>query len=171
MSFIENFESDIPQSEQKDSLNKGVEKTQYSQETADISKEIADVEKKIEAPIKSINDNIFKLLSNHEDLLFDIKNKISKIHQKDNQLFNICWIITWETARYFKFRDRAFFENKLKPFLDNYIYCVNTAKQKLTDAKFCELFGVLVDNIQKAEVSEWDFVFIKISNRLFNKPL
>ena len=55
---------------------------------------------------------------------------------------------------YFFKKNLMFYENKLKPFLDNYIYCVNTAKQKLTEVKFCELFGDLVENIQKAEVEE-----------------
>ena len=171
MPFMQNIEQNLPQNEQNDSLNNEVESAKSSEKSMTMSTEIQETERKIEAPIKSINDNMFKLLSNHEDLLFEIKNKISKIPQKENQLFSMCGIIAWETANYFKFKDKSFYENKLKPFLDNYIYCVNTAKQKLTEVKFCELFGDLVENIQKAEVEEWGFVFLKLSSRLFNKPL
>jgi hypothetical protein len=48
------------------------------------------VEKIIEKSVKSINDKIFKLLSDNNDLLYNIQNKIKKIPQKENQLFGIC---------------------------------------------------------------------------------
>lgn len=113
-------------------------------------KEREKVEKIIEKSVKSINDKIFKLLSDNNDLLYNIQNKIKKIPQKENQLFGICWIIAGETDKYFKGKN-IFYEKLLKPALDKYIFCVNVAKQKLDTAKFCEFYSDLVEKIEKAE--------------------
>lgn len=67
------------------------EKKEEGRETE--KKEREKIEKSIEAPIKTINNKIFKLLSNHNDLLYDIKSKIKNISQKENQLFSVCGII------------------------------------------------------------------------------
>lgn len=113
------------------------------------SRERENVEKTIEKSVKSINEKIFKLLADNNDLLYNIKTKIKNIPQKENQLFGICWIIAWETDKYFK-RKNVFYEKLLKPALDKYIYCVNVAKQKLDAAKFCEFYSDLVQNIENS---------------------
>ena len=124
-------------------------------------------EASIKQSIKSINDKFFKLLSSNNDLLYDIKNKIKNIPQKEEQLFSICWIIMWETEKYFKIRDKNFYENLLKPFLNEYTYCVNTAKQNLSNVKFYEAYSNLVENIENTAANEGGYVYLKLSNRLF----
>jgi hypothetical protein len=47
-------------------------------------------EASIRRSIKSINDKFFKLLSENNDLLYDIQNKIKNIPQKEEQFFSIC---------------------------------------------------------------------------------
>ena len=138
-----------------------------------VSAEIKKVETSIENSINSINDKFFRLLSGNNDLLYDIKNKIKNIPsaQRESHVFDICWIITWETEKYFKIRDKNFYENLLKPFLNEYTYCVNTAKQKLTDAKFSYSFGKFVENIENAAANgDGGYMYLKLSNRLF-RPL
>ncbi len=124
-------------------------------------------EASIRRSIKSINDKFFKLLSENNDLLYDIQNKIKNIPQKEEQLFSICWIIMWETEKYFKIRDKNFYENLLKPFLNEYTYCVNTAKQNLSNVKFYEAYSNLVENIENTAANEGGYVYLKLSNRLF----
>ena len=113
-------------------------------------KERERVGKIIEKSVKSINDKIFKLLSDNNDLLYNIQSKIKRISQREDQLFSICWIIAWETDKYFKGRS-VFYEKFLRPALDRYIFCVNVAKQKLDTAKFYEFYSDLVEKIEKSE--------------------
>lgn len=130
--------------------------------------EIKKIETSIENSIKSINDKFFRLLSSNTDLLYNVQNKIKNIPNKENQLFDICWIITWETEKYFKIRDKVFYENLLKDFLNKYIFYVNSAKQKLSDAKFSYFFSQFVQNIENAAANgEGGYVYLRLSNRLF----
>jgi hypothetical protein len=99
--------------------------------------------------------------------LYDIQNKIKNIPQKEEQFFSICWIIAWETEKYFKIRDKNFYENLLKPFLNEYTYCVNSAKQKLTNVNFYEAYSNLIENIENAATNEWWYIYLRLSNRLF----
>jgi len=131
-------------------LNNSVEESWENEISSIEKKEREDVEKVIERSVKSINDKIFKLLAGNNDLLYSIQSKIKKIPQKENQLFGICWIISWETDRYFKGRS-IFYEKLLKPALDKYTYCVNVAKQKLSAAKFCEFYSDIVEKIENAK--------------------
>lgn len=108
-------------------------------------------EQSIEKSIKSINDALFNLLLGKNDLLYTIKNKIKNIPQKETQMFSICWIIAWETEKYFRIRNRSFYEKLLKPVLNAYTYYVNTAKQKLDTAKFCEFYSDLVAKIEESQ--------------------
>lgn len=152
--------------EQLNSLNK-LEKNETPNGSWGFSTEEKKAEASIKQSIKSINDKFFKLLSSNNDLLYDIKNKIKNIPQKEGQLFSICWIIMWETEKYFKIRDKNFYENLLKPFLNEYTYCVNTAKQNLSNIKFYEAYSSLVENIENAAANEWGYIYLKLSNRLF----
>ena len=162
-----------PEIQQKDEqLNStnNLEKSGTQNSSGEFLTEGKKAEMAIKQSIKSINDKFFKLLSGNNDLLYDIQNKIKNIPQKENQLFSICWIIAWETEKYFKIRDKNFYENLLKPFLNEYIYCVNTAKQKLTNVKFYEAYISLVENIENTAANEGWYVYLKLSNRLF-RPL
>ena len=44
----------------------------------------------IENFVTIINEKLLKLLSDNNDLLYNIQNKINKIPGKENQLFGIC---------------------------------------------------------------------------------
>lgn len=134
-------------------------------------KEREKIEKSIEAPIKTINNKIFKLLSNHNDLLYDIKSKIKNISQKENQLFSVCGIIAWETARYFKIRYSRFYEEKLKDALSIYIYYVNIAKQNLDTAKFCEFYNDFVKKIEEIETEKPDDSHRFTTDKIFYKSV
>ena len=129
------------------SLNNSPEKE--NQLTA--RKQREELEQTIEKSVKSINDAIFNLLLGKNDLLYAIKNKINKVPQKEDQIFSICGIIAWETEKYFRLWNKNFYEKLLKPVLNAYIYYVNTAKQKLDTAKFCEFYSDLVNKIENSE--------------------
>jgi flavodoxin len=145
-------------------LKKGVDRVDDNKENLDNSpkesweredlsrerKEREAQEKAIENFVKTINEKLLKLLSDHNDLLYNIQNKINKIPKKENQLFCVCWIIGWETAKYFKGKN-IFYEKVLKPFIDKYVFAVNLAKQKLSAAKFCEFYSDLVNKIEESE--------------------
>ena len=104
----------------------------------------------IENFVTIINEKLLKLLSDNNDLLYNIQNKINKIPGKEDQLFGICWIIRWEMEKYFKGKN-IFYERILKPFLDKYQFSVNLAKQKMNTAKFCEFYSDLVKKIENIE--------------------
>ena len=127
--------------------------------------------KSIETPIKTINDKIFKLLSNHNDLLYDIKDKIKNISQKENQLFIVCGIIAWETEKYFKIRYSRFYEEKVKNALSIYIYWVNLAKQNLDTAKFCEFYNDFVKKIEESEAEKPNNYNKFSTDKIFYKSL
>jgi len=134
-------------------------------------KEMGKIEKSIETPIKTINEKIFKLLSNHNDLLYDIKNKIKNISQKENQLFSVCGIIAWETERYFKIRYSRFYEEKLKDALGIYTYYVNIAKQNLDTAKFCEFYNDFVKKIEEIETEKPNDYHRFTTDKIFYRSL
>lgn len=163
---LRSTESENQNNEQMNSLNK-FEWIETPNSSWGFLTEGKKAEVSIKQSIKSINDKFFKLLSSNNDLLYDIKNKIKNIPQKENQLFSVCWIIVWETEKYFKIRDKNFYENLLKPFLNEYTYCVNTAKQNLSNVKFYEAYSNLVENIENTAANEGGYVYLKLSNRLF----
>ena len=110
--------------------------------------------KTIEDPAKSINKRIFWLLADNPNLLYEIKSKINKIPKKENQLFSVCWVIAWETEKYFRNKDSKFYEEELWPLLSEYILCVNQAKQKLNDLRFHELYYSLIRSIEVVKVEK-----------------
>lgn len=114
--------------------------------------EIVTVEKTIETSVISINKKIFELLNDKDNanLLYEIKDKISKIPQREKQTFSICWLIIWEMANFFKGKNNKFYEEELKPLWNKYIFYVNQAKQKLSEAKFNELYKMLIESIDAA---------------------
>lgn len=107
----------------------------------------------IELSVKSINGKLFELMSSEDnaELLYDIKNRISKISQEGNQ-FSVCWFIAWETAKYFKNKDQKYYKEKVEPLLKTYIYLANKAKQDLDIIKFNELYNNLIENIKESKV-------------------
>jgi len=140
--------------ENNETVDQSLNKSPESENQLTARKAREQVEDSIEKSIKSINDALFNLLLGKNDLLYTIKNKIKNIPQKETQMFSICWIIAWETEKYFRIRNRSFYEKLLKPVLNAYTYYVNTAKQKLDTAKFCEFYSDLVEKIEKSQTEK-----------------